>query len=466
MKKHDYAPPLPVRVAKYYLIALLFFLWGISTVTFQVFPYTWIATPLTTIRTWLAGSAEGDDLSLSQKIQAEFFDEDTLYTGASKIDQKFGLSLQAVKDPNSLLPTRGRKLYYYSQTEQGYYIFFVTLNAKKAKFAALIVSAQGELKHVITNPRRKRKTRNLGQGGVSDYGHFIFNSYFDLHVKNICNETLLKVRKPKGKRYGLGEGVGFHHKASATQNDLWTWYGNQARRYDLKTQKMVQQFDLIDLIAANPQLPIFEARLIKSNKKGHIGQWKYQLLNNKNTKKIRLKQISLHDPFHQNDIDVLTEYMAPYFPQFEPGDLLLSFRSINLITVIHPQTLKVKWYSYGEFSRQHDPDWSYNGEIVLYDNQSHNLFSRIISINVENKQPSTLIRGREWGFYQFAQGNQHFDMQNRVLFTNNAEAVQINQKEIDFYFKYTNKQGKSLDIGTVHYIDEKQYQTWLSSCQK
>lgn len=448
------------NIAKFYLIAMTFFIWGILTIKFEIFPHNLIAEPLHAIHEWIEGSGEGNTLSLSKKIQAEFFDTDTRYIGHSQIDKRFNLKLKKVRDPHNLLDKSSRKLYYYSSTDIGHYIFYVTLNLKDAKFAALVLSAQGELKHVIKNPRRKKRRRNLGQGGVSDYGHIIFNSYFDLQVSDICGNSLLSLRKKKGKTYGLGSGVGYHHKASATQNSIWTWYGNEARRYSLQTKKLMQHFTLIDLIAANASLPIFEARLIKSNKKGHIGQWKYQDL----SKDIKLNYIGMHDPFHQNDIDVLTDHMASYFPQFKVGDLLLSFRSINLITIIDPQTLKVKWYSFGEFSRQHDPDWGYNGEIIVYDNQSHNQFSRILSISIADKKITPLINGRSYGFYQFAQGNQHYDQQKRVLFTNNAEAAHIGNAGIDFYFKYTNAKGKAIDIGTVHYIDDDQYQKWLAAC--
>jgi hypothetical protein len=449
------------NIAKFYLIAMSFFIWGILTVKFEIFPHNLIAEPLHAIHEWIEGSGEGSTLSLSKKIQAEFFDTDTRYVGHSQIDKRFNLKLKKVRDPHNLLGKSSRKLYYYSRTDTGHYVFYVTLNLKDAKFAALVISAQGELKHVIKHPRKKRRRRNLGQGGVSDYGHIIFNSYFDLQVSDICGNSLLTLRKEKGKTYRLGSGIGYHHKASATQDSIWTWYGNEARRYSLQTKKLIQHFTLIDLIAANANLPIFEARLIKSNKKGHIGQWKYQDLSND----IKLNYISMHDPFHQNDIDVLTDHMASYFPQFKVGDLLLSFRSINLITIIDPHTLKVKWYSFGEFSRQHDPDWGYNGEIIVYDNQSHNQFSRILSIRIADKKITPLIDGRSYGFYQFAQGNQHYDQQKRVLFTNNAEAAQTGKAGIDFYFKYTNAKGKAIDIGTVHYVADDQYQKWLATCE-
>jgi hypothetical protein len=218
------------------------------------------------------------------------------------------------------------------------------------------------------------------------------------------------------------------------------------------------------LVAANPELPVFEPRLLKSSFHGTFGEWRYDTLKSKKIKrkKLKLADISLPDPFHQNDVDVLPRALADRFPDFAAGDLLLSFRSINLIVVIDPKTLKVKWYHSGVFSRQHDPDWGESGEIILYDNRSHYTSSRIIAIDPKTKSVRTLVDGSKWNFYQFAQGNQHVDAEGRVFFTNNSEAVQLNRGEIDFYIQYETLKGKPLDVGTVRFIDEETYARWTT----
>ena len=109
--------------------------------------------------------------------------------------------------------------------------------------------------------------------------------------------------------------------------------------------------------------------------------------------------------------------------------------------------------------------WSPNGEITVYDNQSHGRASRIISIRPQDHKIRELIKGEEWGFYQFAQGNHQLTDDYRVVFNNGSEMVHASNDRLDFYFKYENKRGKALDIGNVYYLTEARYQEWKALCK-
>lgn len=98
---------------------------------------------------------------------------------------------------------------------------------------------------------------------------------------------------------------------------------------------------------------------------------------------------------HVNDIEELTPELAPAFPDFEAGDLVLSLRHLNLLMVVDPDAETVRWHRTGPWIRQHDPDFRPDGTITVFDNNADGalgaLFggSRIVSVTPSATAPST-----------------------------------------------------------------------------
>lgn len=78
-----------------------------------------------------------------------------------------------------------------------------------------------------------------------------------------------------------------------------------------------------------------------------------------------------HEIVHINKVDELSSELAADFPQFSAGDLLLSMRNLNLLMVIDPETTRVKWWHIGPWKRQHDPEFSPNGKILVFNNNTY-----------------------------------------------------------------------------------------------
>lgn len=57
--------------------------------------------------------------------------------------------------------------------------------------------------------------------------------------------------------------------------------------------------------------------------------------------------------------------MAAAFPEFAAGNLPISLREPNLVTVIAPNTGLVKWWQNGPWIKQHDPDFESDGTISV-----------------------------------------------------------------------------------------------------
>lgn len=83
---------------------------------------------------------------------------------------------------------------------------------------------------------------------------------------------------------------------------------------------------------------------------------------------VKAGQSSRSDVTHLNDIEPLLPSMADEYPTFEAGDLLVSLRNLNLVLVLDPGTRRVEWHASEPFIRQHDPDFTGDGWIGVFDN--------------------------------------------------------------------------------------------------
>lgn len=195
-----------------------------------------------------------------------------------------------------------------------------------------------------------------------------------------------------GQPIWIKEGI-YHHQIELNQNEeLWTWEADDNPisqfqyliKVDSKTGETIQRISLKDdVILPSPQNalafsipPGFEFKHFQGEP---------------NT----LDQ----DIFHPNDIEELTADMAVHFPQFTSGDLLISLRHLDLIAVLDPVTHNVKWAKNGPWRFQHDPDFTEDGTISVYDNNKGHQFSKIMEVDP--------ITGKTW--YRFPQAEFEFN---------------------------------------------------------
>ena len=87
------------------------------------------------------------------------------------------------------------------------------------------------------------------------------------------------------------------------------------------------------------------------------------------------------DVTHANDASVLTPEFAAHHDVFQPGMVMVSMRTLDLLMVVDLDANSVVWASRGVWVHQHDPDPLPNGWILVFDNfgnsGSHGL-SRVI----------------------------------------------------------------------------------------
>ena len=75
------------------------------------------------------------------------------------------------------------------------------------------------------------------------------------------------------------------------------------------------------------------------------------------------------DLLHSNSVQELSAGMAPAFPMFAAGDLLLSLRNLHTLLVVDPRALRIKWHQTGPWAWQHDPQFQPDGTITLFNNR-------------------------------------------------------------------------------------------------
>jgi hypothetical protein len=218
---------------------------------------------------------------------------------------------------------------------------------------------------------------------------------------------------PCGRRIWSIGGL-FNHSVTLDEDEKVVW----TLRHEVKDERLlhdtvlevaaatgeiIRRITTEDISAANPALHILDIRerdrnLVRENPRNTSEEW-------------------LVDPFHLNDVEPLPASIADRFEGFEAGDLLLSARSLNLVFVVDPDTLKVKWWRMGAWRRQHDPDWQPTGEITVYDNRMSLDYSRIVGIVPASQSTRVVFDGRSADFYSRIRGKHQITRAGNLLIT-------------------------------------------------
>jgi hypothetical protein len=136
--------------------------------------------------------------------------------------------------------------------------------------------------------------------------------------------------------------------------------------------------------------------------------------------------------FHLNDVEELPQELAAAFPMFAAGDLLVSLRNRNLILVIDRETLAIRWWHIGPWVRQHDPDWSPDGTITLFDNNRDGTdtgailgSSRIAAIDPSTRQTEIRYGGPGEEFFYSKRRGKHQVLDDGAMLIVEAEAGRV-----------------------------------------
>lgn len=248
--------------------------------------------------------------------------------------------------------------------------------------------------------------------------------------------------------YGL-----FHHAISfGDDNKIWVLgnvknnkntnlellYSN-VLEVDYKTGQVLKNFSIEQIMKANPEIDIFGVLQVDNPDNSEwVGE---------NSKVY----------WHPNDVEPLPAKWADKYPNFLTGDLLISLRSPDLIFVIDPNTLKVKWWRQGLTRRQHDPDWNEFGTITILNNNMHRQYSNIVEINPATYEYNTPVKGEEFNFYTWIRGKQQIlpDRSFLITSTQQGRVFEVNKNNkitFEFLNTYDSKLGENLALSEAKFL--------------
>jgi hypothetical protein len=172
-----------------------------------------------------------------------------------------------------------------------------------------------------------------------------------------------------GRATWMKEGFYHHSFDRASDGGVWTWFGagtayghyQYVVKFDPDTGAVTERIGLVeDIIGEDPhRRALFSVapnyRFVPDDE-------------------------GPEDFLHTNDVEELTAALAPAFPMFAPGDLMLSIRNLHMVAVIGRDG-ELKWYRQGPWREQHDPDFRPDGTIAVFNNNVDRPTSNVLLVD-------------------------------------------------------------------------------------
>jgi hypothetical protein len=91
------------------------------------------------------------------------------------------------------------------------------------------------------------------------------------------------------------------------------------------------------------------------------------------------------DALHTNFVKVLSRALAPKFPSFKAGQVLISMRNLDTIAVMDMDKASVVWAARGPWLRQHDAQFLDTGHLLIFDNCGLPSRSRVLEYDPQTQ---------------------------------------------------------------------------------
>jgi hypothetical protein len=430
-----------------WLVLLAGFLGGIYVYTTEIWPYP----TLKDIKDFVAGHEE-EKTSLAEKLESDLGIKPSrhIVTNArlnetegqrkaisykegsefSDFFQKYGKNLKELEGLPLKQPRKKPRVFISGDAPRGYRVLYGAFDFQKTLHGVILLDPDGNVANVWQTSQEGVDWWHPNDSNTYPHGLEIapdgsivtaYDRGTSMTKYDYCGN---KIWTTKGK---------FHHSIDFEDSgSFWTWVNNWFTKVDYETGKVLKEFHLLYVMKANPLVDIFGIL------QDYDGNW---------------VEDNPSAYWHPNDIEALPKELAQYYPQFRVGDLLVSLRQPNLIFVMDPETLKVKWWRQGLARRPHDPDWNERGTITIFSNNSHRGYSNIVELNPATMDHDIVVVGQKYQFYSSIRGKHQLEPNGSYLITssNQGRVFEVDPRG-NITFEFLNVYSDNGQSGEAEYL--------------
>lgn len=414
--------------------------WGISFGKHRAFPYTFYKE----IRDFLKGDP------MDESTWQERLLRDTVNPMATWI-RDYDIALTDSYKPVQVKEIDKRRelpQLHFTGQQPDYRVLIGVFGIKDSLWGALLLNAKGEVCH-----QWKLSGDDLADSAKCDgslYGATVTPDGSIIYQKQELGKGIVK-RDFSSKIVWVNQGV-YHHAVSTDENYKYLWtFGGDAKiafpelvKIDIDTGKTLQKISMEEVYRQNSDVHIFDHR---------------------NSDRVTNMP-------HPNDIEVLSSELAHAFPMFEPGDIAINYHMSNLIFVLDPDTLRVKFWYTGAGDGAHDVDFQENGTLTIFNNNyrvdwhghHRSRHSDIVAVSPAAKNHWVAVSGAKANLFSRVNGRHQFGEENRVAFdcATQGRFTELDTKTgeitFDFVNVYDREKRKALHISESFRFSEDFFQ--------
>lgn len=409
-------------VAYCWLYLLTGFVAGVHIYSTQTWPYPIIKE----IENFIAGDPE-EKIALSEKLENDLGLKPNRHIVTSvRIDetvqesrslhrrespnfrvyfQKYGKKLKELRGLPLKQHRVNPRMFLSDKAPKGYRIIYGVFDFLRTQHGAILLDPDGNIANVwqtsqegVPWPHRKDTNVYPHGFGITPDGSIVtaYDHGSSLTKYDYCGNVVWRAK------------ISPHHSISFDDDgNIWTWGdpqgeldGDWLMKVDYETGEVLKALHLLHVMESNPLIDIFG--IIQD----YNGDW------------------IANAPavfWHGNDIEPLRRALERHYPQFKAGDLLVSLRQPDLIFVMDPETLKVKWWRQGLVRRPHDPDWNFKGTITIFNNNRNRDYSSIVEIDPKTMNHKVVVDGEKFHFYSSIRGKHQLEQNGGYLITSSNQ---------------------------------------------